>query len=169
MSTPRSLAERLAQSPLFGSLSSQHLHKLAETAQNRRLQAGTYLFREGRPATELYIIRRGKLQLQVHSPPRGAVTLETIHPGGLLGWSSLLPPGTWASDGYVLKDGLAFALDAACLGRKFQADPVFAQAVLRVVLAQVARRLERSRLHQLDVYRSPLDPAQGGSGRTGSD
>jgi CRP-like cAMP-binding protein len=50
---------------------------------------GERLLSEGDPADEFFLIRRGAVAVDTEVPGRGAVTLETLGPGEILGWSWL--------------------------------------------------------------------------------
>ena len=54
--------------------------------------AAQYLFREGDPADVFYVVRHGSVALETFVPARGAVTIETLEAGEVLGWSWLFPP-----------------------------------------------------------------------------
>ena len=59
------------------------------------------------------------------APQRGAMTIETIHDGDLLGWSWLVPPYRTAFDARALGTIHAIAFDGACLRGKLAADPAW--------------------------------------------
>ena len=68
-----------------------HLELIAGCAANRIFDAGDYLLREREPANAFYVIRRGDVALETYAP-QGALRLETLHKGDLVGWSWLVPP-----------------------------------------------------------------------------
>ena len=70
----------------------EHLELIAGCAQNTVFEDGEYLMREGEPADTFYVIRHGRVALEIFVPQRGAMTIETLDEGDLLGWSWLLPP-----------------------------------------------------------------------------
>ena len=70
----------------------EHLELIAGCARNVVFEHGEYLMREGDPADTFYVIRHGRVALEIFVPQRGAVTIETLHDGDLLGWSWLVPP-----------------------------------------------------------------------------
>ena len=48
---------------------------------------------EAEPADDFFVIRgSGDVALETFVPQRGALTIETLHDGDLLGWSWLVPP-----------------------------------------------------------------------------
>ena len=84
----------------------------------------TQLMREGDPADEFFVIRAGAVALETDVPGRGAVTLETLHDGELLGWSWLVPP---YRDGVrrarARRPRTSIAFDGACLRGKCERRP----------------------------------------------
>lgn len=151
---PESLDRALAGHPFAASLSPAMQSFLAGCTKNERFEPGQYLFREGDHASSLYLIRSGRVALESHHPGRGTVSLETVEEGDVLGWSALFEPHSL--DGRVLAPTLVFSIDGECLLKKMDADPSFGYAISRKLLEDVHRRLERTRLQQLDVYRSEV-------------
>lgn len=150
------LSRALREHPFASSLSEEQVRFLAGCTKNLRFDAGTYLFQEDQPATDLLLVRSGRVALETHVAGKGALVIETIGPGDVIGWRALLAPERWHVDGRALETTVAFAIDAACLRDKLAAEPSFAVRVLTELLGIVHRRLERARLQQLDVYRSEL-------------
>ena len=95
--------------------------------------------REGEPADAFYVIREGAVALETDVPGRGAVTLETLHDGDLLGWSWLVPPYRTAFDARALGTTHAIAFDGACLRGKCEADPALGYDLLKLLRGGVRR------------------------------
>ena len=147
-----SLARALKEQKLVLELNDDHIAFLAGCTSNARFAGGDYLFREGDEADRLYLVRQGKVSLEIHGPPRGTTVVETLHAGELMGWSALFQPYRWHTDGRATKDTVAFAIDGECLRSKLASDHSFGYAFTRLMLREVHRRLERTRLQVLDVY-----------------
>ncbi|MCH8905782.1 MAG: cyclic nucleotide-binding domain-containing protein, partial [Candidatus Heimdallarchaeota archaeon] len=62
--------EFLRQVELFENLSEADLDKLCELANEIHLKDGDYLFREGEPGNDAYIIKSGKLDVLKQSGDR---------------------------------------------------------------------------------------------------
>jgi CRP-like cAMP-binding protein len=150
------LTRALRDHPFASALSDEHVRFLAGCTKNVRFETGAYLFQEDQPATDLLLVRSGRVALETHIAGKGALALETLGAGDVIGWRALLAPERWHLDGRALDAVLVFAIDAACLREKLAAEPTFAVPVLTELLKIVHRRLERARLQQLDVYRSEL-------------
>ncbi len=149
-----SLARSIAEHPLVAGMLETHLEFLSGCAKNVRLAEGQFLFREGQRADELYLVRSGKIALELHDGAQGTTVAETVGAGDALGWSTLSPPYRWGLDARGIEPALLFAIDGACLRTKLEADHSFGYAFTRRLLNEVHRRLQRARLQALDVYRN---------------
>ena len=125
------LEEVIAQAPVFAGLKHAHLMLVAGCGADLTVAGGTYLLREGRPAERFYLIRSGTVSLEIHAPGRGAVAIETLHPGEVAGWSWLFAPYRWQFDARAIQACTAVAFDAACLRGKCNADPELGYELMR--------------------------------------
>jgi CRP/FNR family transcriptional regulator, cyclic AMP receptor protein len=101
----------------------------------------------------LYLVRSGKIALEVHDGSRGTVVFETIGADDTLGWAALNPPYRWSLDARAVEPTLLFSIDGACLRQKLDADHSFGYAFTKRMMNEIHERLERVRLQALDVYR----------------
>ena len=138
--------------PFLAGLSEQDLEFMVGCAKNVVFKQGDFAFREGDPADDLFLLREGRLVLEVDAPGRGTVQIETLREGDVFGWSALVPPNRFDLDGRASERTRAIAFDGRCLANKFEADPRLGYLILRRLLALLHHRLERVRLQALDVY-----------------
>ena len=75
-------------------------------------------FQEGKEANTRYLIREGKVALEVVAPGHGSLTIETLGGGDMLGWSWLIPPYRSRFDARAVEMTRAIALDGKCLRAK---------------------------------------------------
>lgn len=148
----RTLEHVLADVPAFDGLGEERLALLAGCAGNVRFAAGQVLFREGDQADTFYVVRHGTVALETFVPERGPVTIETIGPGELLGWSWLFTPHRWHFDARALTTVRATGFDGACLRRKCDEDPVLGYRLMERFAQVLIERLQWTRLRLLDVY-----------------
>jgi CRP/FNR family cyclic AMP-dependent transcriptional regulator len=85
----------LAEHPLFSGMEQRYLQILVGCARNVRFESTHVIFREGEQANEFYLIRTGKVALQLFADRRGPLTILTLAEGDVLGWSWLSPPYHW--------------------------------------------------------------------------
>ncbi len=148
------LDEIVAECPVFAGLTEEQLTLIAGCGQNVGFTQGEMLAREGAPADTFYLVRRGRVALTTHVPARGAVVIETLDPGEVVGWSWLFPPYVWAFDARAVDDVRAVAFDGACLRGKCEVDHTLGYELMGRFASVMIDRLQHTRLRLLDVYGS---------------
>jgi CRP-like cAMP-binding protein len=148
----QTIEQLLDQTPALQGLARAHRDTLAGCAKNCVFQPGERIMREGDPADAFYVIREGAVAIETEVPGRGAVVMQTLHDGELLGWSWLVPPYRTAFDARSLVTTHAIALDGACLRGKCDADPALGYDLMKLVSTVFVERLKDTRLRLLDIY-----------------
>lgn len=138
--------------PFFAGIAPAHADLVAGCARNHRFDAGSYLFREGEAANEFFLIRHGKVALEIVQPGKAPIVFETLGPGEIVGASWLVPPYRWMFDARAMEMTRAIGLDAACLRRKCDADHDLGYEMMQRFLPVMVKRLHATRLQILDVY-----------------
>jgi CRP-like cAMP-binding protein len=144
----------LAQHPFLKGLERRHLEILVGCATNVRFNAGQYLFHEGEEANQFYMIRAGKVAVEINAAEKGSITVQTIGEGEILGWSWLIPPYRWRFDARAVEVTRAIALDGKCLRTKSEEDHDLGYELLKRFSSIIAERIEAARLQLLDVYQA---------------
>jgi len=146
------IAEVVSTHPLLADLPGATISQVAGCARNVAFDTDALLLAEGDAADTLYLVRRGRVAIEVHAPGRGAIEIETVGPGGVVGWSWLFPPYRWHFDARAIEPVGAVAVDAACLRAKADADPALGYALMSRVSALLLDRLQATRMRLLDLY-----------------
>jgi CRP/FNR family transcriptional regulator, cyclic AMP receptor protein len=142
----------ISEHPFFAELEKGFLELVVGCAKNVRFEAGQYLFHEGDPADQFYLLRHGRLALQVASPGRGALTFQTLGAGEIVGVSWLIPPYRSTDDAKALELTRAIAMDATCLRQKCEADHELGYDLMKRFMPILVQRLAAMRMQILDVY-----------------
>jgi len=148
----QTLDELVAQGLVFAGLDEAQLDLIAGCAQVAPFAAGERLFREGDPADTFFLVRRGRVALTTHVPARGEITIETLEPGEVVGWSWLFAPYRWHFDARAVEDVGTIAFDGACLRGKCDADPALGYELMRRFAQVMIGRLQATRTRLLDLY-----------------
>ncbi len=148
----RRLEQVLAEIPTFSGLEDSQLKLIAGCGQNTRVGAGALLLREGEAADTFYLIRRGRIALEVHAPGAGALRIETLGADEVVGWSWLFAPYRWQLDARALEPCSLVAFDAACLRGKAEEDHELGYQLMVRFAANLVERLQATRFQLLDVY-----------------
>lgn len=143
----------LGAHPFLAGLSDTHIAKLATCARQMTVTGGQYLGREKEPADAFYLIQSGQVAIEMRTPERGKVCIQTLGPGDLVGWSWLAPPHIWQFDARVTAKVEALTLDAACLRKQCEQDHDLGFELLKRLVVVIGRRLAGTRLQLLELYR----------------
>lgn len=153
---PQDLTESLHEHPFLSNMSDELVETLTSCASNVVFGEGKYLFHEGEDAKTFYLLRGGRVVLEVGGGERGQIRIQTVGAGEVLGWSWLISPYKWHFDAYAVEQVHAFAIDATCLIKKCETDYRFGYEMLRRFSEVLERRLQATRLQLLDVYGTSL-------------
>jgi CRP-like cAMP-binding protein len=152
------MEEVLGSHPFFAGLNAGAMRLIAGCASNVHFAEGEFLFHEGHDANQFWVIRRGRVAMQLESPGQGAIVTDTMDEGEVVGWSWLVPPYRFFADGRAVTPVSATALDGACLRGKCEADPELGYQLLKRVTSVMYQRLQSTRIRLLDLYGT--EPAQ---------
>jgi CRP/FNR family cyclic AMP-dependent transcriptional regulator len=147
-----SMAELVAAHPMFAQLDAEAVAEAAGCARNLAFAPGALLLAEDEPADTFFLIRRGRVAIEVHAPAGGPIVIETVGPGAVVGWSWLVPPYRWHFDARAVDSVGAIGVDGACLRGKAEVHPEFGYALMKRVAAVLLERLQMTRVRLLDLY-----------------
>jgi CRP/FNR family transcriptional regulator, cyclic AMP receptor protein len=144
--------ELLVSHPFFAGLSADAIRLVAGCASNVHFAQGEYIFSQGEAASRFYVLRHGRVAMEIHSPERGPLVIDTMDEGEVLGWSWLIPPYQYFGDARAVTPVSAIALDGACLRGKCEADAELGYQLLKRVTTVMYKRLQSARVRLLDLY-----------------
>jgi len=136
-------------------LDDDQLAFIAGCARNFRFDQGDYIFREGESADRFYLIRHGRVALEMNVRGRGQVTVRTLQDDDILGVSWLVPPHRRTFSARALTLTRAIGFDAVCLRGKCDADHDLGYALMMKFMPELMGRLRSARLQLADVYGPP--------------
>lgn len=165
MVTSAGLVTLFHEHPFFAGLDASTLALIEGCASNLVVPAGEFVYREGEPADHFYLIRFGRVALEVFVPGRPPIVVDTLQAGDLLGWSWLVPPYRHHFDARAIELARLLRLDAACLRGKMEQDPALGYTLHKRFAPVVAARLAAARRQLIDLYGHPDDRRGGGAQR----
>ena len=148
----RTLEGVLAKHPFFAGLDPSYLETAVGCASNMRFNAGDFMFKQGEEANHFYLIREGKVSLEVFAPGRGSLTIQTLTGGDILGWSWLVPPYKSMFDARAAEMTRAIVLDGKCLRDKCETDHQLGYELLKRVTPILGQGLDATRVRLVDIY-----------------
>jgi CRP-like cAMP-binding protein len=148
----QTLEPLLRNHPFFEGLPPEYFELLTGCATNVRFDEGAFLFREGEPADQFFLIREGRVALEIAAPGRGGIVVQTVGEGEVVGFSWLFEPHIEKFDGRAVEPTRAIAMDGLCLRGKCEEDDRLGFDLMKRFARVVIQRLQATRLQLLDVY-----------------
>ncbi len=146
------LGRIVREHPFFAGMAADYCDLITGCAKEVRFEAGEYLFHEGEPADQFFLLRHGRVALEITIPGRGPLNILTVHPGEIAGVSWLVPPYRWTFDAKALELTRALSIDARCLRQKSEENHNLGYELMKRFMAMLVQRLQATRLQLLDVY-----------------
>jgi CRP/FNR family transcriptional regulator, cyclic AMP receptor protein len=148
--------ELLAGHPFTEGMSPEQLAKVAKCLVGvTRYQTDEVVMRAGVASDRCYLITRGDIAIEAHSPGSGPRIIQTVNGGEVLGWSWMFPPYRTVFDGRALTPTEVLVLDADKLRLCASEDLELGYLVMSRVARMVVDRLQATRLQLLDMYARP--------------
>ena len=142
------IADDLTHQPLFKGFTQKQLAALAPLFWRERLLANEYVFAQGNPAGNIYILENGSIVIRFFPYDGGSLDIETIQPGGVFGWSAALGRPHYTSAAICLTDTQVIAARGSDLRRVMWTD--------KELGAELLDRMSQIVAHRLDSFRTQL-------------
>ena len=142
----------LAGHPFFKDFDESLLQQIAPLATGERFEDGEYILREGQDADEFYLIQAGQVALEIYTPGRGVLTVETIGAGDTLGWSWMIPPHQWRFDAKAVGLTRTIRIDGKRLRDLCEEDHDLKNEMLIRVTQLIAHRLHATRTQLMGIH-----------------
>ncbi|MEU8712485.1 cyclic nucleotide-binding domain-containing protein [Streptomyces sp. NPDC048663] len=139
-------------STVLRALPREHRERLMSAAREVSFPQGARLFEEGARADRFWIIRTGRVELDMHVPGRRAAVIENLGHDELIGWSWLFAPHVWHLGAGATTPVRAYEFDAVAVRSMCEDDPRLGNALRSWVGQVLAHRLRATRTRLLDLY-----------------
>lgn len=137
----------LRGSIVFKRLSDAQIKKMAAIASEESYRAGTLVYKEGEHADTFYIVKKGKIVLDMEpditpqNPPTQATAVDMVTEGRAMGWSALIHPNIYTLSAFCVEDAGLVAIDAHKLRELLAKDTAMGYEVMSVIAELIASRL----------------------------
>ncbi|AEB09537.1 cyclic nucleotide-binding domain-containing protein [Desulfobacca acetoxidans] len=144
----------LASHPFLASLTGQQIQLLAGCATLATYRANEVIFTEGEKAERLFLLRFGRVAVEVHRPRRGPRTIYTLGEGDLLGALGAEAVEEWFFDARTQEVTRAIVFQVDCLRKLFAEHPDLGYELLRRFVQVQAKKIKLLKLQLVDFYGS---------------
>jgi CRP-like cAMP-binding protein len=145
------LKKILDEHAFFRGMKEHQLRTIVESATVVRFEPGEVIFEEGEPAHRFYLIRTGRVALQLVSYRIEPLTLLTLEEGNIIGWSWLFPPYRWKFTAKALDVTRAISLDGSSLRVRCDEDHDLGYELMKRFAQIIDNRVEAFSAHFVEV------------------
>ncbi|GAB1692664.1 Crp/Fnr family transcriptional regulator [Krasilnikovia sp. M28-CT-15] len=145
----------LMEHPFLAGMATTWLERLSSYGHPAYRPPGFRLFHEDRPADRFWLLRSGRVALDIHVAGRGDVVIETISAGSVVGWSWLFPPYRWHFGAVATEPMHAVEFGAAGVRRLRDEDAELARDLDQRFMMIMLDRLQAARGRLAELYGYP--------------
>jgi CRP-like cAMP-binding protein len=121
----------LRQASIFAKLTDDQLGKIAAGGEERRIEDGDLVFREGDSGHEAYVVVEGRVQITMEMDRSTEQTpVHTVAPGDLFGEFALVSDHERSASARAIKDTVLFTFSRGAFEKLCEEDPKLGYSVL---------------------------------------
>ena len=148
----QSLEGYIAGQDLFSGLDGEYISWLAACAKPIEIGQNEVLFRQDEIAEAFYIVREGRISVEIPAIYGPSLTVQTMGPGEILGWSWLIPPYGWDFQAKAEEDSVLVAFDGKAVLAHCEEDPKFGYQIVKRFAGLMGGRLDSARRKMMDEW-----------------
>lgn len=116
-------------------------------------KAGDIIFNEGNPALHLYVLKSGKVSIDIKVASGKYISVLTLSNfGEPLGWSALVAPFRFTATTRCVEDSTIISIDAMKLLELFKNDYRMGFLVMRRIACLISERIRDTRLQLIHTF-----------------
>ncbi|MFH1155554.1 MAG: cyclic nucleotide-binding domain-containing protein [Pseudomonadota bacterium] len=146
------MRKMLSEHVFFKNFDRTLILELVECASVATFGPDTMIYREDEPADSFLLIRKGRVAVEIFVEGRGPLTIQTVYPGDVLGWSWLFPPYRRRFDARAVEATETIVLDGLMLREKAENNNRLGYELLKRFSKVVVDRLQAASVKLLDIY-----------------
>lgn len=144
---------------LFQGLSASQLERIAAITAEQPIKEGHWLFKEQQPATSVYLLKDGAIELVTRVEDAIEVPVAMIRPdNGCLGIGALVEPYLYSLSARCLQDGIVLKIEQRELHSLMQDDIELRCTIMTNIAKKMLERLKETRqeikIHFMNLVRS---------------
>jgi len=148
----QSITEYLSAHEFFSEFSDDSLKFLCECSSTREIKKGQILFLQGEHADKFYVVRSGRIFLQMPAIMGPTLEIQTVDEDQVLGWSWLISPYKWNFQTKAEEDSELLQFDGVAILARCEQDPKFGYELLKKFAGLMSVRLNAARQKMMDEW-----------------
>ena len=148
----QSTTEYLSAHEFFSEFSDDVLKFLCECSSTREIKKGQILFRQGENADKFYVVRSGRISIQMPAIMGPTLEIQAVDEDQVLGWSWLISPYQWNFQTKAEDDSELLQFDGAAILARCEQDPKLGFELVKKFAALMSVGLNAARLKMMDEW-----------------
>ena len=148
----QSTTEYLSAHEFFSEFSDDVLKFLCECSSTREIKKGQILFRQGENADKFYVVRNGRISIQMPAIMGPTLEIQTLGKDQVLGWSWLISPYKWNFQTRAEEDSELLKFDGTAILARCEQEPKFGYELLKKFAGLMSVRLNAARQKMMDEW-----------------
>lgn len=149
---------QLSSCYLFQGLSESQLRHLRAIGSEASIEAGQWLYREGEPAEQMYVLKDGAVELLTTVDEVELPITIVRKPGNCFGTSTLVPPYQYSLSAHCAEDASLLSIKKTDLEQLIKADAEMGHTILVNLARHFLDRLKETRqelkIHFKTIFKS---------------
>ncbi|MBW2681667.1 MAG: cyclic nucleotide-binding domain-containing protein [Deltaproteobacteria bacterium] len=129
----------IQQSDLFWGMNRDFVKKVMNIAEKKSYGKGHFLFHEGDPAVNFYVLIKGQVKLMIGETSQMVYTVDRA--GEAFGWSSIIERDTYSASGECMEETILQKIDSRALLNILEKDPVNGLIFIKRLAGLIGNRL----------------------------
>ena len=139
----------------FKNMKPEHLNLLSQHMTKDTFKANEYIVKEDEPASNLFLILKGRVSIEMLSTEGKLFSIQTLSTGDIVGMSWMIPPYQSQFCARALEATEMLVIDGEILKKKSEKDHDFGYELLKRLVGIFVQRLQATRQHLIALYNSP--------------
>lgn len=149
-----SYIDTLRKAEYFKGLSDDDIGLVDRICHEESYDTGMPIFHEGDKAKNLYVVKKGRISIQIREAQAKPLTVCTISEGGAFGWSALVKPHVFTAGAVCVQKGTVIVIDGGEMSNLCRTNTHLGAIVMENLAELVSSRLKNSR-EQLAIEKRP--------------
>lgn len=149
------LVNYLQNDSIFKGMSKELIQTLADAGRLKDYKMGECIFKQGEYANHFYIIKSGRVSVEIPSIYGPPLVVQKLDENNVLGWSWLIPPYQWAFEADAESELQVIEFDGKQLLAACEEDAKLGYELTKRFAALMSERLHEARETMMDNWSAP--------------
>ena len=148
----QSITEYLSAHEFFSQFRDDDLKFLCECSSTREIKKGQILFLQGEHADKFYVVRSGRISIQMPAIMGPTLEIQAVEEDQVLGWSWLISPYRWNFQTKAEEDSELLQFDGTAILARCEQEPKFGYELLKKFAGLMSVRLNAARQKMMNEW-----------------